>query len=245
MASSLHRASERFRRANGRRAGVSAPKSQPLQREGPELVSGRAIEAADVIIRLNGSGQCPLVPRPRLVRRHGIAGKALQAVRYVDNQGVSAVGKVRDAVVIGIELQARCRADVQAVWRSGLTRRDEPYPRSAGVPIGEHVVIAQLHRGLGGWGEHCCSRRERGRRDRELHRLHGRPFVHSLRWLVIKPPGRRFGLASVDYDGVLVFGDGPGRQLLVADALQLRQCFVEAGAQRLARRECRGQVLIP
>src|SRR6476620_702211 len=63
------------------------------------------------------------------------------------------------------------------------------------------------------------------------------------RWLPIKSPGLRFWCVSVDDDSILVFRDGSGRQLLVADALQILQCFVEAGPQGLARRERRGQVL--
>lgn len=47
---------------------------------------------------------------------------------------------------------------------------------------------------------------------------------------------------SVDDDGVLVFGDGPGRLLLIADPLQLLEGLVEAGPQSLARRERGGQV---
>src|SRR5258707_1667137 len=101
---------------------------EALQGEGPELGTWRTVEAPDVIVRFNGSGQRGIVPRPRLVRRHCVAGKALQAVGDVDVQGPAAVGEVRGAVVVVVELQPRSRADFQAVGCRGLTWVEGPEP---------------------------------------------------------------------------------------------------------------------
>ncbi len=130
---------------------------------------------------------------------------------------------------------------------SGLHARDDPYPRSHVVPVGEHVVVAQVIIALAGGATSVRAAVSRAAANRSLQRLHERLSVPLVAyWLPIKPSGRTFRAGvSVDDGGFLALGDRPGEFLLDADPLQFLQRLVQARAESVPGVKVAGRCFMP
>ena len=169
-----------------------------------------------------------VVPDVGVTGGHAVAGRQRRPSVTSTVIVQLAVGQVRLAVVIGVELQPRRRADVPCspgVSGCGHARRTST--TMPGRIVGEQVELPSCSSGVGGRGEDRRGRGEHGgRRSGPCMR-----FIASLHAshlpVPIKPPQpQKSRSVSVDDDSVLVLGDGP------APVPARRRCAAASPASR-------------
>ena len=153
---------------------------------------------------------------------------------------------MRLAAVLEVVLQPGYAVDVDAVQRLLRdARRDTPHPRRHVVPVGEHVVVAQHHHGVGGRGDDRPGRGEQGRRNQPAFKgfMSVSPFPVAY-WLIIKPPGPKAGLAFQSITAASLRSViGRASSCSVQIRCSFSSVSSSPGPSRLAGGERRGQVL--